>query len=193
MNSYPLTFRDDMQRALRDGTKTETRRPITSGNTRVLPGTFSECDLTTARIRTSRHGSLTEIRARCVLPSGPRVVTIGPRVQPGDVFWVRKPRGMRAASRLTLLVTAVHARRLQDMDDHDAIAEGLKLTLGMAVGQGRRAYGMLWDEIHGPGSWDRNDWVWVYKFTVQTGNVDRLYPLLRGGPRKRSGRTRRIH
>jgi len=194
MTSYPLTFRPDMQRAMRDGSKTETRRPVAASNTRVLPGTFEEADLGTARVRTSRHGALTEIRARCQLPSGMRVVTIGPKVQPGDLFWVRQKRGgRRADSRLTLVITEVHARRVQDMDDRDAMAEGLRLTMGMQIGEGRKRYAMLWDEIHGPHAWDRNDWVWVYRFEVRTGNIDRLYPELKSRARLRRRAIRRIH
>jgi hypothetical protein len=191
MISYPLTFRPDMQRALRQGVKTESRRLVKSGNTRVRPGTFDDADLGTARVRTSRHGTLTEIRARCQLPSGARVVTIGPRVQPGDLFWVRKPRGRRLDSRLTLVVAEVHARRLQDMTDQDALAEGIELADIAPAGRPRQRFAMLWDEIYGAGGWERNDWVWVYRFEVRPGQIDRLYPTLaahRGIPRIANGK-----
>lgn len=192
MTAYPLTFRPDMLRALRAGAKTETRRLVKSSNTRVLPGTFECAELGTARVRISRHGTLTEIRARCKLPSGYRVVTAGPKVQPGDMFWTRKGRGARrSASRLTLLVTEVHARRLQDMSDEDADAEGVEYY--PSRGTPRERFAQLWDEINGPGSWARNDWVWVYRFEVAHGNIDGQAAARRWGvaARRRSGAKRR--
>lgn len=178
MNIHPLTFRPDMMRALLSGAKTETRRLVSANNSRVLPGTFQAAELGTARIRTSRHGTLTEIRATCELPSGRRVTTIGPKVQPGDVFWTRKPRGRRADSLMALVVEEVHARRLQDMTDKDALAEGIELATIAPGGTPRARYAMLWDEINGRGSWEQNDWVWVYRFSqVRRGQVDALYGL----------------
>jgi len=186
--AHALTFRPDSFRGLRTGVKTETRRLVGRGNTRVLPGTFEDADLGTARIRISRHGKLTEIRARCQLKSGARVVTIGPKVQPGDLFWTRKPRGRRADSRLTLLVTEVHARRLQDMTDHDALAEGIEAADIAPGGTPRQRYAMLWDEINGAGSWAENPWVWVYRFQVRRGQVDNLYDLSEPQQRRRARR-----
>lgn len=65
----------------------------------------------------------------------------------------------RWASRILLEVVSVRVERLQDISVHDAIAEGLYY--------GRREdFESLWESIHGPGSWDRNDWVWVIEFKV---------------------------
>jgi hypothetical protein len=188
VNVHPLTFRPDMMTALRRGAKIETRRLVGSGNTVVLPGKFEQCDMGTARVRTSRHGTLTEIRARCELPSGTRVVTIAPKVQPGDVFWTRKPRGRRKDSRITLLVMEVHARRVQDMTDQDALDEGIQHYAG-GDGRPRDRFRSLWNDINGPTGWDQNDWVWVYRFQVRHGNVDNLYDL--GEPSGRRARRRR--
>lgn len=31
----------------------------------------------------------------------------------------------------------------------------------------RGAFVHLWNSIHGPGAWERNDWVWVVGFEVK--------------------------
>lgn len=74
------------------------------------------------------------------------------------------------ASRLTLEVTGVRVERLQDISDADAEAEGCQprqpLTASGIVipGQWRLGYRDLWEQLHGPGSWDANPFVWVVEF-----------------------------
>lgn len=85
----------------------------------------------------------------------------------------------RAASRITLEVTAVRVERLQEMDDWDAIDEGVDDPWwhksyrnsdgdfiepeGVAV----EAFRELWDRINVKRdgcSWESNPWVWVIAF-----------------------------
>lgn len=61
----------------------------------------------------------------------------------------------RWASRITLEITAVQVKRLQDISEADARAEGVTTVC---------AYRKLWEKIHGPGSWDANPYVWVVEF-----------------------------
>lgn len=61
----------------------------------------------------------------------------------------------RWASRITLEVVNVRVERLQEISREDEIAEGV------ADGQ---FYDLLWESINGPGSWDKNPWVWVIEF-----------------------------
>lgn len=71
----------------------------------------------------------------------------------------------RWASRITLEITGVRVKRLQDISEADAVAEGV--TAGKYHGLDRanaRAYSYLWESINGPGSWDANPWVWVVEF-----------------------------
>lgn len=83
----------------------------------------------------------------------------------------------RAASRITLEITDVRVERLQDISEADARAEGATYHDGRGIGHSgwrhdhgavhadaRSAYGRLWNDINGPGSWDVNPWVWVVEF-----------------------------
>ena len=86
-----------------------------------------------------------------------------------DVGWYKRlARFMfRRDSRITLEVTGVKIEKLNDISEADAKAEGCQPSPpAMAAVQlpYRNAYRMLWESIHGTGSWARNDWVWTYTF-----------------------------
>jgi len=68
----------------------------------------------------------------------------------------------RWASRIDLLITGVKAERVQDISEDDAYLEGI--TGGDSMGDPVGEYAKQWDTIHGPGAWDRNDWVFAYTF-----------------------------
>ncbi len=92
----------------------------------------------------------------------------------------------RWASRLTLELTGVRVERLQDISESDALAEGCDPYM---PGEGiikpprypdehqyrpdyKTGYEVLWNSINGPGSWERNEWVWVIGFRCIQSNVD---------------------
>jgi len=79
------------------------------------------------------------------------------------------------AARTVVTITGVGAQRVQDISEDDAIAEGLvhnafwdmwesPLHSGSLIDWYKTAFKQLWDSMHGPGSWERNDWVWKYSF-----------------------------
>ena len=73
----------------------------------------------------------------------------------------------RWASRILLEITDVRVERLLDISESDAIAEGVTVRPckpSRAERMGRDAYRELWESINGPGSWDKNPWVWVVSF-----------------------------
>jgi hypothetical protein len=81
----------------------------------------------------------------------------------------------RAASRITLEVTAVRVERLQSITEADASAEGTPAVKTKGELQSDKTikpltisaltlYRGLWSHINGPGSWDANPWVWVIEF-----------------------------
>ncbi|MEE7493042.1 hypothetical protein [Methylobacterium oryzae] len=103
---------------------------------------------------------------------------------------VRSPLHMpRWASRLTLMVTDIRVERLQDISEADAIAEGLipETCAGQRMwGPGpphghfahpQVAYRMIWEDIHGHGSWDANPWIVAVTFSVHARNIDQRAPI----------------
>jgi hypothetical protein len=77
----------------------------------------------------------------------------------------------RWASRITLEVTGVRVERLQDISDHDALAEGAD-QIGDCDGACVAGFRRRLEYIHGPESWDANPWVWVIEFKrVEGGTV----------------------
>ncbi len=77
----------------------------------------------------------------------------------------------RWASRITLEVTGVRVERLQDIDLADALAEGISDTgalildsAGNEQGGPIAEYAVLWEQINGGGSWEKNPFVWVVTF-----------------------------
>ena len=81
----------------------------------------------------------------------------------------------RSFSRITLEIEAVRAERLQEIDEEDAEAEGVRTITGnVFVGRegpgalvtpwptAREAFADLWDFAYGKKHpWANNDWVWV--------------------------------
>lgn len=86
----------------------------------------------------------------------------------------------RKACRLLLEITEVRVERLQDIDEEDAVWEGIE---GDEYGElwmdytkkhddperhlliePSASYRTLWQSINGPKSWDANPWVWAITF-----------------------------
>ena len=187
MTARPILFSGPMVRALLEGRKTQTRRAVKpqppSGHVYV------------GRVLCSTHradeGKWTwAVGQAAMLREAHRVSC--PYGQPGDLLWVRETFGEfrenwigyratcgdpppdsgswkpsifmpRWASRLTLRITDVRVQRLQDCSHADAAAEGVGDLI---------EYGVLWESINGPGSWDANPWVWALTFKVIKANVD---------------------
>jgi len=94
----------------------------------------------------------------------------------------------RRFSRITLTVTEVRPQRLQDIIEDDAKAEGVEsgqTSRGLMwkaydespncwVDTARISFTRLWNSIHGPDAWERNDWVWAYSLSVHHGNIDSM-------------------
>ena len=76
----------------------------------------------------------------------------------------------RKLSRILLEIESVKVERVQDISEEDAKAEGVPQELldehpePQPLGRYRVAFANLWDSIHGPGAWARNDWGWAIKF-----------------------------
>ncbi len=107
---------------------------------------------------------------------------------PGDgrgLGWRPSIHMPRWASRLTLPVTKVRVQRLQDINDDDAIAEGVDQNGAVAgsdvdidggwwPGGPRNQYRRLWDHLNAARGyeWDSNPWVVAVSFVVVYCNID---------------------
>lgn len=71
-------------------------------------------------------------------------------------------------SRIILAIVGIRVERLQYITEEDAKAEGVKPPQDHYGRQFpnyyRDGYSILWQSISGPGSWDKNPWVWVIEF-----------------------------
>ena len=105
----------------------------------------------------------------------------------------RSPRFMfKWAARTWMEITDVRVQQVQDISEADAIAEGIegdpesgwknylwhgepripqKLIAGWdwqwsTYCEPIGSFSSLWELIHGPGAWERNDWVWAISFEL---------------------------
>lgn len=67
-------------------------------------------------------------------------------------------------SRLTLEIASVRVERLQEIRERDAEREGMQTDPVEWDACYTDAFIRTWESIHGPGSWERNDWCWVIEF-----------------------------
>ena len=60
------------------------------------------------------------------------------------------------------LITDMRVELVQDISEEDAIAEGIvpRKIAGKDWIDARFGFQVLWDTIHGPGAWERNEYVW---------------------------------
>lgn len=180
----PILFITEMVRAILDGRKTQTRRPV-----KLPPGNW-KCDTVlidgTAVMNRDNGYEIKKVKS----PFG----------KPGDVLWVRetalfwrnylgrtnqvaayKADGYKLeegeawtpsihmpkeACRIKLLVKRVWVERVQDTGIKDAIKEGCKcdcMKPDYCPGSIFRFF-ELWDSIYK--NWSENPWVWCCEFEV---------------------------
>lgn len=192
MKERPIIFQGEMVRAILDGRKTQTRRPI---KPQPENGHYIDhCHWNKSGWAFWKNGGCT-----CV-------GTHSPPAFEGDRLWVREtfgedycgdffstPKGSgqkaqivyradghdmsecgtgwrpsihmpREASRITLEVTEVRVERVQDISEEDARAEGPLLSDKIINCTYRDAFMGLWDSIYQ--DWVCNRWVWVVRFKV---------------------------
>lgn len=171
MSERPILFSAPMVRAILAGTKTQTRRivkvpkrfegfshPSAAGVDFSCPYGWRS-DRLWVRETFSYDRAMHERGDRCV----PWYWADG---NPTYGDWTRPKPSIhmpRWASRITLWITDVRVERLNDISQHDAMAEGVSVD-SPATFQAVAAYRDLWESINGPGSWAENPYVWVIEF-----------------------------
>ena len=192
----PILFSAPMVRALLDGSKTQTRRPLRAGTwfdaqhgvIKQAPAGLACTGFAPVPCPYGKPGDRLWVRETCradASQTGPFGVTymadaafrpIGSGQHQrwadlhtyGGVFGKQVPsiHMPRWASRITLEVTGIRVECLQDISRGDAMAEGCPFA-NMAAGPDPRDwYRDLWNEINGPGAWGLSPWVWVVAFKV---------------------------
>ncbi|WP_188036041.1 hypothetical protein [Pseudomonas sp. EZ-C24] len=219
----PILFSGPMIRALLDGRKTVTRRPI-KPSMRGFDVSFE--------LHQQDDGSWRPMHTfdeSCMDDQGTEHPVVCPYGKPGDLLWVRetwycdhfevmrgpylKPADLdvaeargdgtlayaadgltpyeadqpiwkpsihmpRWASRILLEITDVRVERLQDISEHQALAEGVRLYTDHAElgdwyhvdgietysADPRKSFELLWTSINGDESWSANPWVWAVEF-----------------------------
>jgi len=198
MTDRPIIFSGPMVRALLDGRKTQTRRVL---KPQPKYGFEPWQDEDIGDWWQSGHGEAGDDILAVPYAIGDRLwVRETFREIEGDALratyaadtqsWVKYGGGgpwrpsihmPRWASRLTLTVTDVRVQRLQDITPANAIAEGIRpaansQTIDCDTPNPVDEFAHLWNTIHGPDAWDRNDWVAALTFTVEQRNIDAQDP-----------------
>lgn len=189
MKERPILMCGSMVLASLEGRKTQTRRTVKDVDP-IEDLTFSNQDGTRHRRVCSgaygpwvtcpygQPGDRLWVRETWApTPGGPATKENGAlyRADGHDANWLWKPsiHMPRWASRLTLEIVSVRVERLQDISEEDAksegvevLSQGFKCYLGAdcQCGDARMSFMSLWESINGPGSWEKNDWVWVIEF-----------------------------
>ncbi|EPK7406919.1 morphogenetic protein [Klebsiella aerogenes] len=195
-----MIFNAEMVRAILDGRKTQTRRPVRfpildknlgcglAGN--ELAGELSAGNYLNSafgkpghRIWVRETWTPESIDAEDGSYSPDYRAT--PNGQPLDGRWTPAIHMPRWASRILLEITNVGVQRLQSISPNDAAREGLvKLPatgrycinqgdqyFGGASHDAREVFSWLWASIYGEESWSANPWVWVIEFKRVEGGA----------------------
>lgn len=187
MKTKPMIFNSEMVRALLDGRKLQTRRPVKCAS-ELTDFTKTPVDIDDLiYVRETFVGPLFDQDAPypengytskyCEYKADNNQCTGYVDID-GDLHCAWKPsiHMPRWASRLTLKVTGVRVERVQDISNADCIAEGFTGGHGSIPGYMYSAtpkehFSDTWKSIYGD-SWERNDLVWVIDFEVIRQNVD---------------------
>lgn len=151
MTDKPILFSGPMVRAILDGRKTQTRRVVKGNPYIAKPLPYAPGDRLWCRETWATH----PCAKNAVSPKGHGHqwgspiyrATFGAELDPkceGFSPWASSIHMPRWASRLTLVVTEVRVRRLQEISREDAIAEGI--FEAFTVGDARRE-GLAWGEV----------------------------------------------
>lgn len=198
MKERGMIFNGEMVRAILEGRKTQTRRPIKWKQTRFTEigeredarkWPWSEdaehaCDfwhpcpfgavgdrIWVRETWAEAGASAPDLKLyRANYPE--HVPSIYENVPPAEeIRWTPSIHMPRTASRILLEITDVRVERLKSISDGDAIREGCS-TADMKSGDCvADVFARLWASIYGSDSWNANPWVWVIEFKRVEGGA----------------------
>lgn len=193
MKERGMIFNGEMVRALLDGRKTQTRRPIKWKQTRFTEIGEREDGSKWPWSEDAEHACdfwhpcpfgavgdriwVRETWARYNIDQNSHDIAYRattPQDWPEEGRWRPSIHMPRWASRILLEITDVRVERLNAISQEDAQAEGLELTGWRPTysdpdsgGEALTPYdnfAQLWESIYGEESWKANPWVWVIEF-----------------------------
>ncbi|MGG7727103.1 morphogenetic protein [Klebsiella aerogenes] len=183
-----MIFNGEMVRAILDGRKTQTRRPVKlpvhdKNLGCELAGNELAGELSAGNYLNSAFGKqgdriwVRETWARYNIDQDSYDMAYRatpPEDWPEEGKWRPSIHMPRWASRILLEITGVRVERLNAISQEDAQDEGMELTgwrptysdpdSGGEVWTPYDNFARLWDSIYGEGSWKVNPWVWVIEF-----------------------------
>ncbi|EML7115203.1 morphogenetic protein [Klebsiella variicola] len=200
MTERGMIFNSEMVRAILDGRKTQTRRPVkfpvldknlgcelagnelagelSAGN--YLNSAFGKPgDHIWVREAFRVHSRATDVATLVYKASERNSWTEQTHRVPVAVCnkpatpekWTPSLHMPRWASRILLEITNVRVERLKSISDGDAIREGCS-TADMKSGDCvADVFARLWASIYGDESWNSNPWVWVIEFKRVEGGA----------------------
>lgn len=200
MKERGMIFNGEMVRAILDGRKTQTRRPIKWKQTRFTEIGEREDGSKWPWSEDTEHACdfwhpcpfgtvgdriwVRETWARYNIDQNSHDIAYRattPEDWPEEGRWRPSIHMPRWANRILLEITSVRVERLNSISQEDAQAEGLELTgwrptysdpdSGGEVMTPYDNFAELWSSIYGDESWKANPWVWVISFKRVEGGA----------------------
>lgn len=201
MKVVPMIFNTEMVKALLDGRKSVTRRPVSPKPTPAERGydwwpskkfesikemVSDACpiasigDLIYVRetFRLFNHSDECGCSDYCSCPPSGTPVYFATCGSDSESKWKPSIHMPRTASRLTLKVTNVRIERVQDISEEEAIKEGINKHHQLPAFKSPIGYhtspAYAYEELWNSiyGNWDENPYVWAIEFKVIHQNVD---------------------
>lgn len=199
MKERGMIFNGEMVRAILDGRKTQTRRPVKfpvhdKNLGCELAGNELAGELSAGSYLNSAFGKpgdriwVRETWARYNIDQNSHDIAFRattPADWPEEGRWRPSIHMPRWASRILLEITGVRVERLNAISEEDVDAEGFAGDYPTSVFPNlfpgepkdwshlsmRDCYGVLWKSIYGEESWKANPWVWVIEFKRVEGGA----------------------
>ncbi len=195
MKTIPMIFNTEMVKALLDGRKTVTRRPIKMpmkdrdigcdlsprevsaeiDNGLFLNSPYCIGDLIWVRetfcYSINEDGSTIDSNGNPCLSRDSELFYRASPINGLDAKWTPSIHMPRWASRLTLRVTDVRIERVQDITEEQAKAEGVNPVVSQweTPESFVAGFAKIWNSIYS--NWNENPYVWVIEFEVIYKNV----------------------